>query len=77
MRWSCTRAAWTAVITRATCDDCTTTGELARGCARDILYDARHRFRCDDHIITKCTLEQVLKAQAYLLFYHKTHLHYE
>ncbi|KAI1301809.1 Ubiquitin carboxyl-terminal hydrolase 22 [Halotydeus destructor] len=34
-------------------------------------------FKCDDSAITEATVEDVLKSEGYLLFYHKTILEYE
>lgn len=34
-------------------------------------------FKCDDHLITKATLNEVLKSEGYLLFYHKQILEYQ
>lgn len=33
-------------------------------------------YRCDDHIITRSSVEEVRNCQAYLLFYHKMHIPY-
>ncbi|XP_047529813.1 ubiquitin carboxyl-terminal hydrolase nonstop [Vanessa atalanta] len=34
-------------------------------------------FKCDDHMITRASLREVLDSEGYLLFYHKTVLEYE
>ncbi|XP_050390499.1 ubiquitin carboxyl-terminal hydrolase 22 isoform X3 [Patella vulgata] len=34
-------------------------------------------FKCDDHMITKATITEVLNSEGYLLFYHKQILEYE
>jgi len=34
-------------------------------------------FKCDDHVITKASREEVLDSPGYLLFYHKETLHYD
>lgn len=34
-------------------------------------------FKCDDHLVTKASIQEVLSSEAYLLFYHKTILEYE
>ncbi|XP_067932350.1 ubiquitin carboxyl-terminal hydrolase 22-like [Watersipora subatra] len=34
-------------------------------------------FKCDDHLITKTTLQEVLNSEGYLLFYHKKVLEYQ
>lgn len=36
-----------------------------------------HWFRCEDNLITKATLDDVLNSEGYLLFYHKQILEYE
>ncbi|KAF0291526.1 Ubiquitin carboxyl-terminal hydrolase 22 [Amphibalanus amphitrite] len=44
-----------------------------------IVYIRQHRdnwFKCDDHIITRATLRDVLNSEGYLLFYHKHRLEY-
>ncbi|CAB3372912.1 Hypothetical predicted protein [Cloeon dipterum] len=43
-------------------------------------YIRQHRdnwFKCDDHIITKANIKDVLNSEGYLLFYHKQFLEYE
>jgi len=34
-------------------------------------------FKCDDHLITKASVQEVLDSEGYLLFYHKEFLEYE
>lgn len=34
-------------------------------------------FKCDDHLITKASLNEVLSSEGYLLFYHKQFLEYD
>jgi len=34
-------------------------------------------FKCDDHLITKASLSDVLNSEGYLLFYHKQFLEYD
>lgn len=34
-------------------------------------------YKCDDHMITKATIREVLESEGYLLFYHKTVLEYQ
>ncbi|XP_067005942.1 ubiquitin carboxyl-terminal hydrolase 22 isoform X2 [Anabrus simplex] len=34
-------------------------------------------YKCDDHLITKANLQEVLDSEGYLLFYHKQFLEYE
>lgn len=36
-----------------------------------------HWFRCEDNVITKAAMDDVLKSEGYLLFYHKQILEYE
>ncbi|KAF4517421.1 hypothetical protein B566_EDAN005030 [Ephemera danica] len=36
-----------------------------------------HWFKCDDHLITKANIRDVLDSEGYLLFYHKQILEYE
>lgn len=54
-----------------------------RGNSKGGHYTAYVRFQkkdwylCDDHSITKTTFEEVSKAPAYLLFYHKENLEYD
>lgn len=36
-----------------------------------------HWFKCDDHLITRASLQDVLDSEGYLLFYHKQILEYE
>lgn len=36
-----------------------------------------HWFKCDDHLITKANLQEVLDSEGYLLFYHKEFLEFE
>lgn len=36
-----------------------------------------HWFKCDDHMITRANLKEVLDSEGYLLFYHKQILEYE
>ncbi|XP_069685184.1 ubiquitin carboxyl-terminal hydrolase 22 isoform X2 [Periplaneta americana] len=36
-----------------------------------------HWFKCDDHLITRANLREVLDSEGYLLFYHKQILEYE
>ncbi|XP_022242955.1 ubiquitin carboxyl-terminal hydrolase 22-like [Limulus polyphemus] len=43
-------------------------------------YIRQHRdqwFKCDDHLITRATVQDVLDSEGYLLFYHKQILEYE
>uniref|UniRef100_T1ITV3 Ubiquitin carboxyl-terminal hydrolase n=1 Tax=Strigamia maritima TaxID=126957 RepID=T1ITV3_STRMM len=43
-------------------------------------YIRQHRdqwFKCDDHLITKASVQDVLDSEGYLLFYHKQILEYE
>ncbi|RWS27194.1 ubiquitin carboxyl-terminal hydrolase 22-like protein [Leptotrombidium deliense] len=43
-------------------------------------YIRQHRdqwFKCDDHIITRASIQDVLDSEGYLLFYHKEFLEYE
>ncbi|EEC05782.1 ubiquitin-specific protease, putative [Ixodes scapularis] len=43
-------------------------------------YIRQHRdrwFKCDDHLITRASLQDVLDSEGYLLFYHKQILEYE
>jgi len=45
-----------------------------------IAYIRQHRdhwFKCDDHLITKADIRDVLQSEGYLLFYHKMILEYE
>ncbi|XP_054282404.1 ubiquitin carboxyl-terminal hydrolase 22-like [Macrosteles quadrilineatus] len=37
----------------------------------------RHWYKCDDHMITRAHISQVLDSEGYLLFYHKQILEYE
>lgn len=34
-------------------------------------------YKCDDHIISRASLDDVLASQGYLLFYHKLFLDYD
>ncbi len=34
-------------------------------------------FKCDDHVITQASLDQVLESEGYLLFYHKQFIDYD
>ncbi|XP_063240683.1 ubiquitin carboxyl-terminal hydrolase 22 isoform X2 [Bacillus rossius redtenbacheri] len=36
-----------------------------------------HWFKCDDHVITRANLREVLDSEGYLLFYHKQYLEFE
>ncbi|XP_018016624.1 ubiquitin carboxyl-terminal hydrolase 22, partial [Hyalella azteca] len=43
-------------------------------------YVRQHRdqwYQCDDHLITRATIQDVLRSEGYLLFYHKQILEYE
>lgn len=43
-----------------------------------ILYcDWLFRFMCDDHVITRVHLDDVMRSEGYLLFYHKTFIEYD
>ncbi|GLH06105.1 hypothetical protein R5R35_010104 [Gryllus longicercus] len=42
-----------------------------------IRQQQNHWFKCDDHLITKANIQEVLDSEGYLLFYHKQFLEYE
>ncbi|XP_049776033.1 ubiquitin carboxyl-terminal hydrolase 22 [Schistocerca cancellata] len=42
-----------------------------------IRQQRNHWFKCDDHLITKANIQEVLDSEGYLLFYHKQFLEYE
>jgi len=46
-------------------------GNLQSGHYTSFIRQTSSWFRCDDSLITKASIEQVLNSEAYLLFYHK------